>query len=598
MLLPPHRRRRANESSWIGALGALVVILAACSPPLSGSPELPDEGRQSDAAAEPGPVPPVGPESEPESDPEPPAGTAPDPEPDTMPDPEPPEEEPELGVYGVSAGDGSAVDAGMAMLEAGGTAVDAAIAAALAVGVVEPFASGLGGGGATLVAGADGEVTAYDYREVVNNAGEIPASNVGIPGFVSGMAALHEDHGVLPWTDLVEPAIALAESATTTQILADQLATGVRRLDTGSLPALYPGGRALEPGDPLGQPELVATLRTLAVEGPQSFTTGSIATLLSDEVPGIDEASLADYRVQRSEPPRGFFAGYEVVGAAPPLPGAALVQLLQVAEAAGVGDLAPPSADHIHRMMMSWRIADRSIGEVFGDPDFVEVPLDELTDATANAELATTIPDDRLLAAPAGAEPEIAAADEASVAGNTTHVTAVDAHGTVVSMTNTITNFWGSGVHIGGFFLNDQLRRFSIGGDANEPAPGRRPVSWALPALVLDDQGRPVMGIGSPGGRRIPTIESNLLVRWALHGQTLQDAVDAPRVHLEGSTLQFERLPDGETASDLRSRGYTLEVPAPTYYFGSVQALEIDHDAKEIGGAEDARRAGTWRAGP
>lgn len=172
----------------------------------------------------------------------------------------------------------------------------------------------------------------------------------------------------------------------------------------------------------------------------------------------------------------------------------------------------------------------------------------------------------------------------------------VDAEGTVVSMTNTLTNFWGSGQDVGGFFLNDQLNRFSVGGGANQPEPGRRSVSWALPAMVLDAEGRPVLGIGSPGGRRIPTIEGNLLVRWGLLGQSLQDAVNAPRVHLEGDTLQFERLPDDDVAAALRSRGYTLEVPAPIYYFGSVQALEIDYDAREVRGAEDPRRAGTWRA--
>jgi gamma-glutamyltranspeptidase / glutathione hydrolase len=588
---PTQHHRDASSTRWIGVVLALAIAIGACSPPMTS--ETSDEEPRPDAPTENASGPPAapGPDQQPDVATEPPAT-----EPGTEPPPPRDEglDEARLGAYGVSAGDAAAVDAGMAMLEAGGTAVDAAIAAALAVSVVEPFASGLGGGGAALVASLDGEVTAYDYREVVNDAGEIPPSNIGIPGFVPGLAALHDDHGVLTWAELVEPAIELAGSATTTAILADQLTTGADRLDTDSLPALYPGGQALGPGEPLVQPELEDTLRTLADEGPQSFTTGSIARLLHDEVPGIDEGSLAGYRVQRSDPPRGAFAGYEVVGAAPPLPGAALVQLLQVAEATGVGALDPASADHIHRLMMSWRIADRSINEVFGDPDAVDVPLDELTDASTNAALAASIPDDRLLAAPTG--PPLAVAGGPS--GNTTHVSVVDSQGTVVSMTNTITNFWGSGVHVGGFFLNDQLRRFSVGGNANTPAPGRRSVSWALPVVVLDEQQRPVLVVGSPGGRRIPTIEAGLLVRWALHGQPLQDAVDAPRVHLEDATLQVERLPDDEVAADLRSRGYSLEVPASRYHFGSVQALEVDHDAREVRGAQDPRRAGAWRADP
>jgi gamma-glutamyltranspeptidase / glutathione hydrolase len=559
---------------------AAALVVAACSEPLTESPELPDEVR----------------EPEPSADPDP----DPEPEPEPEPADEVDEQQTALGSYGVSAGDAAAVDAGMAVLEAGGSAVDAAIATAFAVSVVEPFASGIGGGGATLVADVDGEVMSYDYREVVNQEGTIPPSDTGIPGFVAGMGELHADHGVLDWDELLAPAIALAaDGSPTSRIVADQLRTGSGRLDVGGLQAFFPNGTALSEGDLLVQPELAATLGAIAQEGPDVFYAGALGDLLAAEVDGIDASSLAVYEVQRTPPPRGRFAGHELVAAAPPLPGAALIQQLQVAEALGVGDVAPPEADHIHRMMMAWRVADRSVSASFGDPDFVEVPVARLTDPGANAEVAAGIPGDRLLAGARGGAAVLAgeAADtDPAVVGNTTHITVVDAEGTVVSMTNTLTNFWGSGQHVAGFFLNDQLSRFSIGGEANRPEPGRRSVSWSLPLLVLDDEGRPVLGIGSPGGRRILTIEASILVRWALHGQSLEDAVTAPRVHLEGDTLQFERLPDDPIASDLRGRGYALEVPAPVYYFGSVQALEIDHDAGTVTGAQDPRRAGTWRS--
>lgn len=582
-----HRGRVGRSTGAAATVAVLVLVAGACTPGGQPSPETP--------ADEPAPATP--PEPEPDAD------DAPEPEPEDDPDLPAPDDGPadgdadaldegseddrtQLTEHGVSAGDEAAVQAGLAMLREGGTAVDAAVAAAFAVSVVEPFASGLGGGGAALLAGPDQEPEAYDYREVVAADGIVPASETGIPGFVAGMAQLHEEHGALAWEDLLAPSIELAEDGVgTTGILADQLRSARSRLPEGELPELFPDGSPLDAGDQLVQPELADTLRTIADEGPGAFYGGDLGARLADSVDGVDVDSLEAYEVQRSEPPRGVFGDLEVVGAAPPLPGAAFVQQLQVAEALDVGSPAPGSADHLHRMAMAWRVADRTIDAELGDPDFVDVPVETLVDPEVNAELAADIDDGSLLA---GAASPVTAA-------NTTHVTAVDEDGTVVSMTNTLTNFWGSGQRELGFFLNDQLRRFSIGGTNNEPEAGRRSVSWSLPVMVLDDQGRPVLGIGSPGGRRIPTILGNVLVRWGLHGEPLDAAVEAPRYHLEGDVLEFETLPDDGVAASLLDRGYAgLEEPTPPYYFGSVQALEIDHDRGTVGGALDPRREGAF----
>jgi hypothetical protein len=172
---------------------AAVALAAACS---AAPDEAPEAAPPEDEVEEPA--------DEPEEADEPDEAEEPVEE-----EPEPEEPEPALGAYGVSAGDSTAVDAGMAVLEEGGSAVDAAIAAAFAVSVVEPFASGIGGGGATLVVDVAGEAASYDYQEVVAQDGAIPASNTGIPGFVAGLADLHADHGVLPWERLLEPAIEL-----------------------------------------------------------------------------------------------------------------------------------------------------------------------------------------------------------------------------------------------------------------------------------------------------------------------------------------------------------------------------------------------------
>jgi len=525
--------------------------------------------------------------------PEEPAAEVPDPEPDEI-VPEP--DDPALQVHAVSAGDRAGVDAGLMVLDAGGSAVDAAIAAAFAMSVVEPFASGLGGGGAALIAVPGEEPIAYDYREVVAQDGVVPPTETGIPGFAAGMRSLYDDHGVLAWDRLLAPAVTLATEGTpTTGIVADQLRSAAHRLPVTELPEFFPDGQPLDEGDPLVQQELAATLQRLADAGPDDLYTGALAEELATGVGGIDPTSLAEYRVQRDAPAQGDFGDHVVVAPAPALPGPTFIQQLQIAEALGVGDLDPGGADHLHRMLMAWRIADTSISEQLGDPFFVDVPVDELTDPDRNAAVAEAVPDDALVDPSSALAQAAQAADEA---GNTTHITVVGSDGSVVSMTNTLTNFWGSGERALGFFLNDQLRRFSIGGEpTNVPEPGRRSVSWGLPILVLDDQARPVLGAGSPGGRRIPNLLANLLVRWDLHEQSLEEAVDAPRFHLEGGVVEVEVRPPDDVVNDLLGRGYDdLRIPEPPYYFGSVQALEIDHDRGEVVGATDPRRQGTWRA--
>lgn len=240
-------------------------------------------------------------------------------------------------------------------------------------------------------------------------------------------------------------------------------------------------------------------------------------------------------------------------------------------------------------------MADASVQSVLGDPAFVDVPVEELTDPARNAELATEA---SATAAGVGTSGEdVRAAD--LVPGNTTHLTVVDTDGVMVSMTNTITSFWGGSDArtVGGFFLNDQLSRFdAIASDANRPEPGRRSVSWSAPTVVLDGEGRPVLGLGSPGGRQIPNILAGVLARRLLHDQPLPDAVAASRFHLEGTTLTAEELP--ADADRLRARGWDLRtVPVADAVFGSVQALEVDHDAGRVAGAADTRREAAFEVG-
>ena len=430
---------------------------------------------------------------------------------------------------------------------------------------------------------------AYDYRDVVNAAGQIPATEVGIPGFVAGMDALHADYGTLDHAELVAPAIAVAEDGIDTyEMLAHQLGVHARRMPRGDLPHLFPGDRPLQLGERLVQPELADTLRAIAEGGAEAFYSGPIAAALDARVDGVDAASLAAYEVRRREPVAGPFGDYTVVSAPPPLAGATLVQLLQVAEAMGLADHEPGSDAFVHALAMGWRVANHFRTWQLADPDFVAVATDELTDAAHNAVLAAGIPLDAMLQG----DPE-AVLDAG--AGETTHLTVVDADGTMVSMTNTLTSLFGSGLYVDGFFLNDSLGIFGGQVRNQPPEPGKRAVSSTVPTIVLDAEGRPVLGLGSPGGSRIPNAVAGVLARWALHDVQLADAVAAPRFHLHGSELHLEDL-DADLVAGLRRRGYGVAGPPFAYYFGSVQALEIDYDAGVIVGTADPRRAGAWRA--
>ncbi|NUL47653.1 hypothetical protein F7P69_20975 [Cellulosimicrobium funkei] len=498
----------------------------------------------------------------------------------------------------VAAGHPAAVQVGTEILEQGGNAADAAIATAFAVAVVEPFASGIGGGGSALVATGSEDPVAYDYRETVSGTGGIPESGTGVPGFVDGMATLHAEHGSMEWSELLAPATGLAEEGfPVSPMLAQRMRSDYGPGAIEGLEQFHgPGGGPLAEGEDLVQPELADTLDTLASQGPEAFYTGSLAGQLA-AVDGLDAATLADYETVTAEPVGGTVGDHTIVSAAPPLPGAGVVQFLQVAEALGVAEAEPGSAEYVDALTAAWQVAEAGVRQSLGDPAFVDVPVDRLTDAEANAELARSEVAPALAAA-RGAVPEVrpAAAHAPIEAGNTTHLTVVDSSGLTVSMTNTITSFWG-GEHaqeVGGFFLNNQLSRFeALDTPANQPEPGRKSVSWSAPSLVLDAEGRVVMGLGSPGGQAIPSILAGVLVPWALQDAPLQEAVDAPRHYLQDGVLALEDQPPAEVAALARQRGWQPRVTERAdAVFGSVQALQIDYEDGTVTGAVDSRREG------
>lgn len=582
-------RPRTPSTPALTALALLSAVLLAATGCTAPAPDESPSGTPStaDSASPPGETGPDG-----GGDPE---GSTPAPSPSAD----------VLQEQAVAAGHPEAVQVGTEILDRGGNAADAAIATAFAVAVVEPFASGLGGGGSTLVAQGAEAPLAYDYRETVSETGEIPVSGAGVPGLVDGMATLHAEHGSMEWSELLAPATELAEEGfPVSGMLAQRMRSDYGPGAIAGLEQFHgPGGAPLAEGEELVQTELADTLQTLAQEGSESFYTGSLASRLT-AVDGLDAASLAEYETVSTEPVAGAMGDHTLVSAAPPLPGAGVVQFLQVAEALGAAEAEPGSAEYVEAMAAAWQVAEDSVNESLGDPAFVEVPVDRLTDAEANAELARSEVAPALAAAREPASPVRTASAAGSQqpleqpieAGNTTHLTVVDSTGMTVSMTNTITSFWG-GEHaqeVGGFFLNNQLSRFeALDTPANQPEPGRKSVSWSAPSLVLDAQGRVVMGLGSPGGQAIPSILAGVLVPWALQDAPLQQAVDAPRHYLQDEVLALEEEPAGEVTALVRQRGWQPHVTERAdAVFGSVQALEIDYEAGTVTGAVDSRREG------
>src|SRR5690625_594901 len=288
------------------------------------------------------------------------------------------------------------------------------------------YASGIGGGGSAIIApgGDGGQAVAYDYREVVAQDGEIPASGIGIPGFVAGMASLHEAHGQAEWAELLEPAITLAaEGYPVSGMLAQRLNEDVGPSIVAAHDHFASGGGALAEGDVLVQEELAQTMRTLAEDGAESFYTGGLADGLT-AVPGIDAGSLAGYEVVSGEPVRGQVGEHEVLAPMPPLPGAPLIQMFQVAHALDTGAAEPGSVEFIERISRAWEIADESTGSVLGDPAFVDVPVAELTDPDRAAQVAATVT--QVAGPPAGArEPAEGELTAAAGPGNTTHISEI-----------------------------------------------------------------------------------------------------------------------------------------------------------------------------
>lgn len=452
----------------------------------------------------------------------------------------------------VSAADPRAEAAGMEMLKRGGSATDAAIATMLALTVVEPQSSGIGGGGFLVRGAADGSVETVDGRETapmgatpewfLNADGSVPpfmesvlsGLSVGVPGNIALAAEAHGRHGKLPWTVLFEPAIRLARDGFAINVrLAQSLAQSSDRA------AASAGGRALFYDDqnrplPAGtlvrNPDLGRTFQAIAKKGPEAFYRGpiarEIAATVADATPRpapMTESDIAAYEAKLRDGVCGTYRGYRVCGMGPPSSGGvAVLQILGQLErfdlrALGLGN---PVTWHLFLESQRLAYADREL--YLADSDFVSVPVAGLIDRAYLAERSALISPEKTMAealpgVPRGAQSALADGDEPEERG-TSHIAAVDNTGTMVSYTSTIEGAFGSGLTANGFYLNNELTDFSrsptVDGKpvANRVEPGKRPRSSMAPTVVFDPEGRPVLAIGAAGGSTIPVTTARAII--------------------------------------------------------------------------------------
>ena len=536
-------------------------------------------------------------------------------------------------VYGksgmVASQEALATEIGLDVLKNGGNAVDAAVSVAFALAVTLPRAGNIGGGGFMMVYDAkSGETVAIDYREMsgaaafrdmyLDQKGEADSQKsrysglaVGVPGTVAGMALALERYGSISLADALAPAIALAENGIeVTPDLADSLKGLSDRLQKwpSSTAVFYKeGGTPYEPGETLVQSDLAESLKLIADQGPSAFYEGPIAEKIVAAV-GATDGHLAlddfkNYEVKLRAPVTGSYRGYDIVSMPPPSSGGVhIVQILNTLEGVPMSFLGHNSADSIHMMAeaMKYAYADRS--EYLGDPDFVDVPIDELTSKAYAADILGQISRGR-----AATAAEIAPGDLAPYeSAETTHFSVVDAEGNAVANTYTINFSYGTGMVADGtgILLNNELDDFSakpgvpnayglIGGDANAVEPGKRPLSSMSPTLVLRD-GRPVLVTGSPGGSRIITTTLQVIMNVIDHGMNVAEATHAPRIHHQWlpDELRVEEGLSSDTIRLLEQRGQNVVVKNA---MGSTQSIMVTDDG--LYGASDPRRAGALTLG-
>jgi gamma-glutamyltranspeptidase / glutathione hydrolase len=519
-----------------------------------------------------------------------------------------------------------ATEAGLQVLRTGGNAVDAAVATAITLGIVDGHDSGLGGGCFILIRAADGAVTAIDAREtapalatrdmflkegkVDEEASKTGALATATPGALAGYALALEKHGRCKLADLLSTAAQLAdEGFPIDEIYARKLAGTVDRLklfDSSKKILLHEDGTALKEGEVLKQPELAATLRAIAAHGPDWFYRGEFAEKTDAWMRAnggvLRKEDLAAYAPKLREPLHTTYRGCEIIGFPPPSSGGVHVaEILNMLEGFDLPSLDRVDRTHVMAEAMKLAFADRAYW--LGDPDFVPVPRGLISPDYAK-DLAAKIDLKKATAVLSHGQPPHAVEEVFGDFGkHTTHLSAADAEGNWVAITQTINTAFGSKVIVPGtgVILNDEMDDFSVapgapnafklvGAEANCVAPGKRPLSSMSPTIVLKD-GKPFLSVGAAGGPTIITQTLQAIVGVIDLKMDIGTALAQPRVHQQWSPdeLKIEEGFGPEIIKALEQRGHHLDVQR---HFGACQGVMWDVAAQCFRAAHDPRVPG------
>jgi gamma-glutamyltranspeptidase/glutathione hydrolase len=513
-----------------------------------------------------------------------------------------------------------AADVGVAVMQKGGNAVDAAVAMGFAMAATHPFAGNLGGGGFMLIRFADGRTTFIDFREMapakasrnmyLDAKGELTKESIegwrssGVPGTVRGFQMAVEKYGKKSWADNMAPAIQLAKGFPVSYALAESM-KGSRSMasDPESKRIFQKNGAFFEPGDTLAQPELAATLERIAKNGANEFYEGETAKRFAAEMAKhggiITEADLKNYKAIERTPLKGKYKNYTVITAPPSSSGGiALLEMMGILEGTNYDQAGSGSAASIHYQAEAMRLAYADRNEYVGDPAFVKVPMAGLLDPAYHAKLRAKIDPEK--ATPSSeVKPGKPAGSESR---ETTHYSVVDSEGNAVAVTYTLNGGFGNGITVPGlgFLLNNEMDDFSakpgtpnmfglVQGENNAIQPGKRPLSSMTPTIIEKD-GKLFMTAGAPGGSRISTAVMQVILNVIDFGMNVQDAIDTPRVHhqWQPDKLSLERGISPDTVAILKSRGYDVDY-APGVVLAQVAA--IVSDGGWLQGGSDGRSA-------
>ncbi len=523
----------------------------------------------------------------------------------------------------VAADHPTASKVGARILKQGGSATDAGIATMLALGVVNPFSSGLGGGGFCLRRGADsGKVTVMDFREraplnatsdMYVEDGEVQEQKmvrgglaVGVPGEAAGMWSLHHRFGAIEWSELFDPAHRLARDGhRVSELLVSRLRDNAKKLrKRPKLSVIFQGsdGKWVEQGETLVRPKLAETLSTLKKEGPRPMYHGGMGQAI---VRAVNEAGgmfqmddLRTYSVTQREPVRGEYRGYDIFSMPPSSSGGtAIVETLNILEGF---DIEPKTrtAQELHWIVESLKHAFADRAGWLGDSDFVDVPLDRLTSETYARRLRERIEPDEVLAQDRyGSYSEAPLPDDSG----TSHLSVVDSERNMLSCTTTINLSFGSMVFVPewGLIMNDEMGDFTakpgtannyglVGTKKNAIAPRKRPLSSMSPTLVLNPSGEPFMAVGASGGPTIITGTLMTMINTIDYKMSPEQAIIAPRLHHQWKPKTLFLENQIGAAGGLTERGHSIEV-RPTY--SNVQMIVRD-EGNAFTGVSDPRKGG------